>query len=226
MGDEELPTPPHARGYRRLADFMAWSPQTAMFSRFRAANALNILGMQAEICRLQKQLVETTIRDEHQDDQPIRKQYQYNWASLEDGEDGNSDQRQLILKLRKTLKQYSQSLSKFLAQVGYNSKAEEFADTALLQQITLSKQEPPAPRDFARLREWVEDIYGLASDLRGPGSRVLFERERGEHKLDDKVAIWSGGSGRDSFTNVIFQALTNISSLLPYFLKVPLQSTF
>jgi Family of unknown function (DUF6594) len=112
MDDDEVPrSSPHSRGYRRLADFMAWDPSVAIFHRFRAANALNLLGLQAEIARLESKLLLTTIQDETQAQDPGKKRYQYDWTSLQEGEGGDSQQRKLILELREKLKEYSMYLS-------------------------------------------------------------------------------------------------------------------
>jgi len=86
---------------------MAWNPSSAIFYRFRAANALNLLGLQAEISRLESKLLQTTIKDESQTQTLIQKRYQYDWISLQEGEDGNSQQMKLILELREKLKEYS-----------------------------------------------------------------------------------------------------------------------
>jgi hypothetical protein len=110
-GDEKEQSSPHSRGYRRLADFMAWNPSVAIFYRFRAANALNLLGLQAEISRLESKLLQATIQDEMGPPNSIKKRYQYDWTSLQDGESGNSKQRQLILELRERLKEYSKHSS-------------------------------------------------------------------------------------------------------------------
>ena len=104
---EELPTSPQARGYRRLADYMAWDPSRAIFLRFRAANVLNLLGLQAEICRLQEDLARIVERDENQAEHPIRKQYQHDWSALQDEEEGQNDQKLKIQELRAKLNEYS-----------------------------------------------------------------------------------------------------------------------
>jgi hypothetical protein len=110
--EDELPTSDSSFGYRRLADFMAWTPSQAIFHRFRAANALNLLGLQAEVARLQEQLLEATKRDEEEEDTLSRRQYQQDWAALWEGEPGTSQQAQLVLQLRNALNEYSESLER------------------------------------------------------------------------------------------------------------------
>ncbi|KAI1120216.1 hypothetical protein F5Y10DRAFT_137095 [Nemania abortiva] len=193
-GDERPPTCSCSKGYRRLADYMAWNPSAAIFERFRSANILNLLGLQAEIARLQDELIETTRADEAQTDQPIRKKYQYDWPALQVGEDGNSRQRELIMKLRKALNEYN---------------------TALMHQISLSNQPNPTSRDVHQLCEWIESPYGLASDLRGPGSRLWFLKN-GEYQIADRLVLWQGSEGRDGFTRLLVRTLSKISCVLPY----------
>ena len=86
---------------------MAWNPSGAIFSRFRAANALNLLGLQAEICRIQGDLARLVSRDESQNEDPIRKRYQFDWSALQDGEKGNNEQYLKIKELREKLSEYS-----------------------------------------------------------------------------------------------------------------------
>lgn len=205
MGDKKQPSDPHSRGYRRLADFMAWNPSYAIFYRFRAANALNLLGLQAEISRLESRLLQTTIQDENQAQDPVKKTYQNDWTSLQDGEGGNSQQWKLILDLRQRLNEYSNCSS-----VKYPKRRDNInrgLDTAIVNQITINQQVDPSKRNLENLRAWIEDIYGLGSSLRGHDSRIWFTKEEGEDKLNDKVAIWPEGSGRDGFSSLIFKAL-------------------
>jgi hypothetical protein len=89
-------------------------------------------------------------------------------------------------------------------------------DTALIQQITISRQPSPSPRDLRFLREWIEDPYGLANSLRGPDSRLWFAKDNGEYKLDDKVALWPEFQGVDSFTQNILKAGGKLAFILPF----------
>ncbi|KAI0551698.1 hypothetical protein F4679DRAFT_537667 [Xylaria curta] len=195
-GDEKSPTSSYSIGYRRLADYMSWHPSAAIFERFRSANILNLLGLQAEISCLQDELIKTTAADEAQADEAVRKEYQYDWSALQDGEGGNSRQKELIMRLRKVLEEYN---------------------TALVHQITLGNQQNPSPRDVRQLCQWIENPYGLASDLRGPGSRLWFSRQNGEYQVTDKLVLWQKSEGRDGFTQLLLRGLAKITCVLPYF---------
>ncbi|KAI0857983.1 hypothetical protein F4860DRAFT_487793 [Xylaria cubensis] len=192
-GDEALPTSSGSIGYRRLADYMAWNPLAAIFERFRSANILNLLGLQAEIARLQDELIKITAADEAQAD--VRKLYQVDWSALQDSEGGNSQQRKLIMSLRETLKEYN---------------------TALVHQITLNNQPNPSTRGVHELCQWIESPYGLANALHGPGCRLWFSRQDGQYRVKDKLVLWQGLEGKDGFTQLLHKVLSNISSIIPY----------
>lgn len=104
------PTPPQARprkrGYRRLAAAMAWDPGLQVFPRFREANALNLLCLQAEISALEEKLNDVIDEDDTAQS-PERRLYSCNFELLkEHGKD--SGQWKLYLELRAKLKDYSE----------------------------------------------------------------------------------------------------------------------
>lgn len=104
LKDEKLPTSPSSVGYRRLADYMAWNPHAAIFQRFQAANMLNLLDLQAEIENLQDELIKVTTADKDQGNSGWE-ELQTSWAALHKGHSG---QKELIIKLRKALNEYSE----------------------------------------------------------------------------------------------------------------------
>jgi hypothetical protein len=106
LAELDLPTRHGTRGYKRLADFMAWDPSTAILPRFRSANMFNLLGLQAEVCRLQDELMHLIERDSENAEQP-QKDYANDWSVLQAGENGKSEQRLKILELRTKIAEYS-----------------------------------------------------------------------------------------------------------------------
>lgn len=101
--DEERP------GYRKLARFMGAFPEAAIFHRFAALNARNILYLQAELLWLEDQLEKLEKADAESDDVD-RKEYTRNWFLLTHAgtaSDGSSDQWRLFLRIRTVLDQYS-----------------------------------------------------------------------------------------------------------------------
>ena len=106
MATDQSPTTPESYGYKRLAEFMAWDPQAAIVHRFRATNVLNILILQADICRLQEELFKLT--QSYKDLNEQQKQYHFDWSTLEAlSDESNVEMRNKVLDLRKCLKEYS-----------------------------------------------------------------------------------------------------------------------
>lgn len=107
-GDEEAqsyPTNPPS-GYPLLAACMGQMPQMAMFRRFSAMNAQDLLYRQAEIVGMEKELHELQHRDANKTGRP--REYTQNWELLRhSARDGNSEQWDLVKKLRMKLKEYS-----------------------------------------------------------------------------------------------------------------------
>ena len=92
------------RGYRRLAEFMAWDPATAIFPRFQAANLNNLLLLQAEISELEEQLNDATDADDNADGES--RKYSCDWSLLrQEGE--TSLQWRTCQALRTKLAEYS-----------------------------------------------------------------------------------------------------------------------
>jgi hypothetical protein len=98
---------------------MSWDPSVYVFTRFRAANTLNLLYLQAEICGLEEELKLLTEIDDGSPD-PRLSELSFDWEALrcaeEDGIDrgeGGGDQQRgsrqwrLCLELRRKLAEYS-----------------------------------------------------------------------------------------------------------------------
>lgn len=97
------------RGYPKLATIMGPYKGMALFKRFAALNARNLLYMQAELLELQRQLDMAASFDREEG-------YSYDVEALaliksdeEDEEQDDASQWQLFLKIRRKLKEYSQS---------------------------------------------------------------------------------------------------------------------
>jgi hypothetical protein len=96
-------------GYPKLAATIEVQPEIAIYRRFGALNAQNLLYFQAEL-----QWLETKLRDQQaQDDKDTQgngSQYAKNWYWLKDSEnDANDKQIRLVMQIRATLKEYSKS---------------------------------------------------------------------------------------------------------------------
>jgi len=95
------------KGYPKLAAQMEILPELAIFRRFGALNAQNLLYMQAELTYLENKLRERQLAD-HIDPSETRKAHALNWFWLRESEKtGTGEQLGLILRIRETLKEYS-----------------------------------------------------------------------------------------------------------------------
>ena len=94
-------------GYPKLAGHMEIEPEAAIFRRFGALNARNLLYMQSELCSLEKKLIEREKQDNRVPGYKSKFALDWYWLSksehLED-----TEQLDLILKIRKRLKAFSE----------------------------------------------------------------------------------------------------------------------
>jgi hypothetical protein len=96
-------------GYPKLAAQIEILPELSIFRRFGALNAQNLLYMQAELTYLEKKLREQQLSDNAH---PLGKRsaYALNWFWLKESENTDAgEQLDLILEIRKILKEYSMS---------------------------------------------------------------------------------------------------------------------
>jgi len=94
-------------GYPKLAAKIAVQPEAAIYRRFGALNAQNLLYLQAELVDLEERLKEQQDLDNN-DSTGRKSEYSKNWFSLQDsGVDGDTEQLDLVMKIREVLKEYS-----------------------------------------------------------------------------------------------------------------------
>lgn len=102
---------PSMGSYNKLSKFMGSWPEVAIFRRFAALNAQNLLFLQAELVRLEDDL--QCIREEDAQSTDLeKKQSHQSWRSLvlayKQGQCPNS-QWAKVLEIREKLKEYSMS---------------------------------------------------------------------------------------------------------------------
>ena len=99
---------PMPDGYLKLSTFQGRFPEVAIFRRFAALNARNILYMQAELSHLELELNEITLED-HQSEDAKRRTYSQDWWMLNQAsKEGESPaQMRKILEIREKLQAYS-----------------------------------------------------------------------------------------------------------------------
>lgn len=97
-----------SRGYYRLAELMGSYQETAIFRRFGLLNMLNLLSLQAELVNLQRQLVNNSTNPKilaELDDE--EKAFKVNFRKLLESQ--NSEHLQLLMRIRSTLREYSET---------------------------------------------------------------------------------------------------------------------
>lgn len=105
----DIPTDPEPQGYDRLATFMGLLPEAAIFRRFAALNAKNILYLQAELLSLEQEL-QSAAEDDARSTSAKRQEYSRDWYLLSrtgDHSDGDPQQWKLFMTIRNTLNEYS-----------------------------------------------------------------------------------------------------------------------
>jgi hypothetical protein len=100
----------YVRGYPKLAGQMAILPKIAIFRRFGALNARNLLYLQAELTDLDEALLRAESRDS-EDPRWEKKAHARDWYWLEHStraDDQDTMQYNLAMKIREKLREYSQ----------------------------------------------------------------------------------------------------------------------
>ena len=92
-------------GYWKVANLMATHDELAILRRFRNLNMKNLLYLQAEITNLEDELTKLAARDSKE---PGREFHDKDWWCLANGcEEGDRDQWEKTLELRRKLETYS-----------------------------------------------------------------------------------------------------------------------
>lgn len=95
--------------YNKLSKFMGALPEVAIFRRFGALNAQNLLFLQAELVRLEDEL-QSIREDDAQSGDLEKKQSHQSWRSLvlaHEQDKGANSQWRKVLEIREKLKEYS-----------------------------------------------------------------------------------------------------------------------
>lgn len=94
-------------GYAKLSSVMSTDSEFAIYRKFGALNARNLLYHQAELLGLEDDLDDIASKDRNSHDSEKR-EFAYDWAVLSQAADGKNLQYEKFLKIRKTLREYSQ----------------------------------------------------------------------------------------------------------------------
>ncbi|KAL1592013.1 hypothetical protein SLS60_011605 [Paraconiothyrium brasiliense] len=105
-----------AKGYPTLATRMGVIPSTAMFRRFGALNARNLLYLQNDLIQLEAELIELEKRDYQSGEYKEFYAHDSRWLFTSNVEikgqprDGDTDQRDMVIRMRDLLKEYNHAL--------------------------------------------------------------------------------------------------------------------
>lgn len=99
------------KGYPKLAAAIELFPELGIYRKFGALNSLNLLYLQAELEDLEEELRRQQKIDD-EDKTGKGKLFARDWRWLRNSETtGNSEQLQLVLRIRATTKEYSESVT-------------------------------------------------------------------------------------------------------------------
>lgn len=98
-------------GYPKLAAKIELLPEVAIFRRFGALNAQNLLYYQAQLTYLERKLRAQQTKDSNQGNE-CEKRYAIDWFDLERArQNGDGTQLNLIMTIRTLLNEYSKCLT-------------------------------------------------------------------------------------------------------------------
>jgi hypothetical protein len=106
---DKRPIDDYVMGYPKIAAQMGLIPETAMFRRFGALNARNLLYLQCDLASIEEKLFKLEWND-HKSSTGKKSRYAVDAFWLDNAtavRDGDTKQRDLILRMRETLHQYS-----------------------------------------------------------------------------------------------------------------------
>ena len=216
---EEKATQPTALGgHKEIAEVMANWPVNAIFRRFGCLNLLNLLYYQAELARLERRLRIISKKDSNSGDR-FRERYRMDFDNLAQGttENGiNTQQWDLILKIRQLLKEYS------LYFVGLMSfPADKVIDEAVIQNGQILRLDSPQSADLRTLVMWMNNngndqytnLDSADYDLWSVTEiHELVSLRAREHA--DPISSWLWGSALDRYHKLFGRFVTKVGFLV------------
>ena len=153
-------------GYAKLSSVISTDSEFAVYRKFGALNAQNLLYYQAELLGLEDDLNDIASKDRNSQDSEKR-EFAYDWAELSQAANGKNLQHEKFMKIRKTLREYSQH-STVRHSLWESRLMLQVADDCLIQQATIAKLERPSSYNLKMLRRWLDHssygnsfLYGL-----------------------------------------------------------------
>ncbi|CAN9389878.1 unnamed protein product [Alternaria alternata] len=187
-------------GYPKLAAKIAVQPEAAIYRRFGALNAQNLLYFQAELADLEERLGEQQALDNNATT-GRKSEYAKNWFSLQDSEvDGDTEQLDLVLKIRETLKEYSIRLAHWY-----------LTDHALIQQSLILSYSGPGKWDLHHMQDYLQTPEMGPLALTGEDATIWGSMQDRNSYAPDLIALRPRAK-KDAFSvwaaeNTIFKLL-------------------
>lgn len=195
---------PSMGSYNKLSKFMGALPEVAIFRRFGALNAQNLLFLQAELVRLEDEL-QSIREDDAQSADLEKKQSHQSWRSLvlaHEQDEGANSQWRKVLEIRDKLKEYSTfPTTTDSYRGGTKPPTNPTLDAALLEYRELCKLQTPNQRSLEALREWLARPRCGDYFLRGIEADV-WDADEPEHAAD-LVAMSEVHVERDVFSKFL-----------------------
>ncbi|KAF1956372.1 hypothetical protein CC80DRAFT_473276 [Byssothecium circinans] len=156
------------KGYPKLAAQIELRPELAIFRRFGALNAENLLYFQAELALLEQDLQKQQL-DDHCSGDSRKALFARSWYELSTSkENGDDTQLQLIHRIRETLRSYSIGG----CQLGSAAIVMRWVDEALIQQAQILAYPEPDRWDLTYMQGFLQSPQGMGLPLRGPDGIV------------------------------------------------------
>jgi hypothetical protein len=190
-------------GYRKLAKFIAKSPDIAIFRKFGLLNMINLLRLQAELHDLEQQLEDVWVEDRDSGDQ-IRSLYGVSFRLMRQyAEDGDSTQYDLLVEIGKKLNEYSIRTS--CTEILQSQSANTPADEALQHVLSLDKAARPTKSDLEFFRVWLDRDTMGNNFLTGVEATMWSGANQ-----DDLITIQSPPEEADKFTKFLNGTLLDV----------------
>ncbi|KAF2441486.1 hypothetical protein P171DRAFT_497717 [Karstenula rhodostoma CBS 690.94] len=182
------------RGYPKLAGQIGLRPELAIFRRFGALSSENLLYLQAELVLLERKLEEQQKVD-NESDHERKTKYALNWYQLKhSAEHGDTVQLDLVLRIRKVLKQYSMRTHIRSRRTLLTTKL----DDALVRQAQILSFSKPDRKDLTFLQNYLHADLGLS--LCGPDATLWGSFHRRQDHSPDLVTLCPR-TAEDPFSN-------------------------
>lgn len=207
----------HVRGYPKLAKHMGVHPESAIFRRFGALNARNLLYLQAELTALENALKEAETKDA-ESGQGQKHLYARDWFWLElSGREMNGDSLQLnlMMKVREKLKEYSTST---ISRQKHKTHVLNSQDETLYYYTCVQRLEHPDWFDMKDIQQFLGGPE-MERPLLGPDMDVWGDVSDPKSYVDDGLVALRPRERTDRFTSAVSERAISVIHLFNRLIK-------